>query len=186
MAEGRAGGVRVGGSRNPRRGAGAAEAGWRPPAGVWWRSFVFAGAGLRRAWRAERNLRIQASAAWAALLFAWFCRLPAGHVAVLLSVMAAVLSAETMNSAVEVVVDLAAPGPHALAAAAKDLAAGAVLAMSAGALAVGVAVFWPLPAHLRRLLAAASGHPVQAAAGLAVLLVLAAAAGAPLPGRRQA
>lgn len=158
----------------------------RPPAGLWWRSFVFAGAGLRRAWRAERNLRIQVSAAWAAVMAAWFCRLPAGHVAVLLAVMAAVLSAETMNSAVEVVVDLAAPGPHALAAAAKDLAAGAVLAMSVGALAVGVAVFWPVPPHVRGLLAGAAGHPAQAAAGLVVLLALAGAAGSPLSGRRQA
>ncbi len=177
------GGLRVGGGGSPRRGGCGAESGLRSPAGVWWRSFVFAGAGLRRAWRAERNLRVQACVAWAALSAAWFCRLPAARVAVLLALVSAVLSAEIMNSALETLVDLAAPGPHPLAAAAKDLAAGAVLAMSLGALGAGAAVFWPVGPYTRALLAGAAAHPARAALGLVVLAALAGAAAARLPGR---
>lgn len=168
------------------RGRRAAAGGLRPPAGVWWRSFGFAGAGLARAWRAERNLRVQAAAGWLALLVARFAALSALRVAILLLVIAAVLSAETMNSALEVVVDLVAPKPHPLAGAAKDLAAGAVLALSLGALAVGVAVLWPLRPHLRHLLASAAAHPLQAALGLAAEAALCGAAAGPLQGRRRA
>lgn len=157
----------------------------RPPEGVWLRSFVYAATGLRRAWRSERNVRVQAAAGWAALAAARFAGLSGARVAALLAAIAAVLGAEIMNSAVEAAVDLAAPGPHALAAAAKDLAAGAVLCLSLGAVAVGMAAFWPLPAAVAHVLAGGRAHPLQAVLAVLLLGCGVTAAAARLPGRRR-
>jgi diacylglycerol kinase (ATP) len=57
--------------------------------------------------------------------------------------MAGVLAMEAMNSAVETCVNLAMPDQHPLAARAKDVAAGAVLLASLGAVAVGLILLGP-------------------------------------------
>jgi len=62
---------------------------------------------------------------------------------------AAVWSAEALNTAVEVLADVVSPAPHPAVGRAKDVAAGAVLLAAAGALVVGVLVFGP---RLLRLL----------------------------------
>jgi diacylglycerol kinase len=64
------------------------------------------------------------------------------EVAIVLAV-ALVLGLELVNTAIEALVDLVSPEHHPLARAAKDAAAGAVLVGAAGALVVGVLVFWP-------------------------------------------
>jgi diacylglycerol kinase (ATP) len=56
---------------------------------------------------------------------------------------ALVLSVELLNTALEAAVDLVSPEWHPLARAAKDAAAGAVLAASLGALLTGLAVLGP-------------------------------------------
>jgi len=126
------------------------------------------------------------AAGWAVLGVGWLVGLPAARLAPLVAVVAAVLALETLNSAAEVLVDMVSPHPHPLAAAAKDLAAAAVLAMSLGALATGVAIFWPLPAHLVRLWAGALAHPLPTALAVLVLAYLVGAAASSLPGRRRA
>jgi diacylglycerol kinase (ATP) len=59
-----------------------------------------------------------------------------------------VIAAEALNTAVELMVDLASPDWHALARDAKDTAAAGVLVCSAGAVVVGVLVFGPKVAGL--------------------------------------
>lgn len=54
---------------------------------------------------------------------------------------AAVWTAEAINTAIEAVVDLASPQWHALARRAKDVAAAAVLLAALGAVGVAVVVF---------------------------------------------
>ena len=54
-----------------------------------------------------------------------------------------VLVTEIINSAIESVVDLVSSEQHPLAGRAKDLAAGAVLLSSLGAVAIGLFVFLP-------------------------------------------
>ncbi len=56
---------------------------------------------------------------------------------------ALVLSLELVNTAAEALTDLISPGPHPLAEAAKDAAAGAVLVASIGSVLVGAAVLLP-------------------------------------------
>jgi diacylglycerol kinase len=52
-------------------------------------------------------------------------------------------AAEGMNTALERLTDLVSPGFHPLAGMAKDIAAGAVLLASIGAVVVGVIIFGP-------------------------------------------
>ncbi len=157
----------------------------RGPAGPWLRSFRWAGAGLARVWRSERNFRVQVAAGWGALLAGALARLPAAPLGLLILVIAAVLAMETLNSALEMVVDLVTTEAHPVAAAAKDLAAGAVLAMSLGSVALALALFWPLPETLARVAAGAGANPLLTAVGGLLLLYLVAAAASSLPGRRR-
>ena len=62
--------------------------------------------------------------------------------------LALVWTAEALNTALELLVDLVHPAWDARAGRVKDVAAGAVLLASLGALAVGVFVFGP---HLARV-----------------------------------
>lgn len=153
----------------------------RTPSPPWLRSFAYAAAGLRRSWSSERNFRVQCAAGWAVLGLAALARMSALRGALLCAVVAAVLGMETMNSAVEVLVDLASPQPHPLAKTAKDLAAGAVLAVSLGALAAGLLAFWPL----RALAGPLRARPAEAGVYLLGLAVLIGLACARLPGRRS-
>jgi diacylglycerol kinase len=57
--------------------------------------------------------------------------------------MMTVWTAEALNTAIELVVDLASPDVHPLAGRAKDVAAGAVLTSAGGAAIVGILVFAP-------------------------------------------
>jgi diacylglycerol kinase len=155
------------------------------PRHPWWRGFAFAATGLRLAWRSERNLRVQCAAGWAALAAAWLCGLSAARVAVLLALVGAVLGAEILNTAVEAAVDLAAPGWRPLAGRAKDLAAGGVLSVSLGALAAGLAVFWPHWLHPRATLAAWASRPWLAAAGAVGEAALVGLACAPVAPRAE-
>ena len=154
--------------------------------GGWIRSFVFAGRGLGLVWRTERNFRVQAAVGWGTLALGWTLRLPAARLAVLVLVAAVVLAAEAMNTALEVAVDLVVKTPHPLAGAAKDLAAGAVLCTSFGALGVGVVLLGPWLFTPARLWFALAAHPVSALVGVVVLGLLVRAATLPLEGRRIA
>ena len=116
------------------------------------RSFRFAFRGLTLCLR-ERNFRFHlALSAYMfgyLLLYDWFV-LSRAEWAVLILSTALVLAAETVNTAIEAVVNLASPGRHPLAARAKDAAAGAVLLCSIGAVAVGLVVMYQ-PAAFRAL-----------------------------------
>lgn len=106
----------------------------------WWRSAGFAWAGVVHTYRVQANFRIEVWVAAAAVTLALLLRAP---LAPILLSCALVLAVELLNTALEAVVDLASPEWHPLARVAKDAAAGAVLAASAGALLVGVAVLGP-------------------------------------------
>jgi undecaprenol kinase len=79
----------------------------------------------------------------AAVVAGLILRIGAADWACVLLVIGLVLTAETLNTVVEALVDLCTDEFHPLAKAAKDMAAGAVLLSSAAAVGVGVAVFLP-------------------------------------------
>ncbi len=100
----------------------------------------FAVAGVRLAWREQRNFRIEVGIAALVLLLSWWTSAP---IVPILFMTGLVLALELTNSAVEALVDLVQPEHHALAAAAKDLSAGAVLLAALAALTVGLVVIGP-------------------------------------------
>jgi len=107
------------------------------------RSFSFAGQGVWHVIRTQRNMRVHLLAAVAAIAVGLALRIDATDWACILTVIGLVLTAETLNTVVEAVVDLCTDEFHPLAKAAKDMAAGAVLISSAAAVGVGIAVFLP-------------------------------------------
>lgn len=104
-------------------------------------SLGYALSGLWFALRTERNMKIHAAAAVLVLLGAWWLRIEAWKMLVVLVAIVFVVFAELMNTVVEHMVDLLAADLHPHAKAAKDVAAGAVLAASVFAVVAGVCVF---------------------------------------------
>ena len=102
---------------------------------------MFAGRGVWFCIRHERNFRVHMAVAAYVLLLAPYFSLSRGEWAALLAVVALVLAAEAVNTAVEQVVNLASPRRRTRARVAKDVAAGAVLLCAAGALAAGLDVY---------------------------------------------
>jgi diacylglycerol kinase len=107
------------------------------------RSFAFAGQGVWHVVRTQRNMRVHLLVGLAAVMAGLILRIGAADWACVLTVIGLVLTAETLNTVVEALVDLSTDDFHPLAKAAKDMAAGAVLLSSAAAVGVGVAVFLP-------------------------------------------
>ncbi|THD36818.1 MAG: diacylglycerol kinase [Sphingomonas sp.] len=100
----------------------------------------FALAGWRAGWRRERSFCTQAVIGVAAAAALVVLR-PAPIWWALVAMLAAlILALELLNGAIEAVIDLLHPGLHDEITAAKDMVAGAVLAISAAALVVGAAL----------------------------------------------
>jgi len=100
----------------------------------------FALAGWRAGWRREASFRAQACIAGFALVALLVLRPAPIWWALVAVTVSLVLALELLNSAVEAVIDLLHPGIHAEIKAAKDMLAGAVLLISAAAMAVGIAL----------------------------------------------
>jgi diacylglycerol kinase (ATP) len=128
------------------------------------RSFRWAFTGLVEAAQRERNLRIHLALGVLASMFAAVAPLAAAERALLLLAVALVVAAEAANSALEAVVDLVSPGFDERARVAKDAAAGAVLALSAGSVVLFAAIAAPAVPALR----AAGAGLAHAALGAAV------------------
>jgi diacylglycerol kinase len=113
------------------------------PKSGFFRSFSFAGQGVWHVVRTQRNMRVHLAAGLAAVVAGLILHIGAADWACVLTVIGLVLTAETLNTVVEALVDLSTDEFHPLAKAAKDMAAGAVLISSAAAVGVAVAVFLP-------------------------------------------
>ncbi len=104
------------------------------------KSFGYAACGVAEA-ASERNFKVDVAAAVIAVALCAILRVPLwGWVAVCLCV-GIQLAAETLNTAIEAVVDLASPDMHPLAKRAKDCAAGAALITAVMSVVVGALVY---------------------------------------------
>lgn len=112
------------------------------PQRTWGAVFRDAWTGIVKTLQTERNMRIHTIAAACVMFAALWFRLPARDVALLLLVIAMVITAEMINTAIEAAVDLVTPEWHRLAKIAKDAAAGAVLIAAAFAVLIGVLLFY--------------------------------------------
>lgn len=138
-------------------------------------SFRFALDGICHALITERNMKIHFAAG--GLLFLWclVVRPPAALTLCALAAVHAVIALELVNTAVERVTDLATGGAaRVLAGVAKDVAAGAVLMVSLGA--VGLGIYLGAACYPWRWRLFSSAHPlgaVESLWGLSVLCSLA-------------
>jgi diacylglycerol kinase len=106
-------------------------------------SFRDAFKGIGHASLTGRNAKIQLAVGLATLLLGAGLRIPLGELALLFLTTFAVLAAEIGNTAVETLVDAFCPGPNEAARIAKDAAAGAVLMLAIGSIAVGLCILGP-------------------------------------------
>jgi diacylglycerol kinase (ATP) len=108
------------------------------------RSFLNAFKGVSYCIRNERNMRIHLTIAVYLLIFSIFYNLTAFEYAVLFIIISLVLVTESVNTAVEAIVNLNIECYNKLASVAKDVAAGAVLICAIFAVAVGFELFFKI------------------------------------------
>jgi diacylglycerol kinase (ATP) len=107
------------------------------------RSFVFAARGVAHGLRSCRNLRIMAACAAGAVVLGLLFGLRPGEWCAVILACGLVLAVELVNSAGEMLADIVQPDRDPRVGRLKDLLAGASLAASLAAAAVGLVVFLP-------------------------------------------
>lgn len=106
--------------------------------------FVYAGRGIAKAVREEKNMRFHLCAAVYVLVFSLFYSLSRLEYCMVFIVIFLVFATELANTAVEHIVDKLCPEQNRTAGLAKDVAAGAVLMVCIGAAVCGFLLFWDL------------------------------------------
>jgi diacylglycerol kinase (ATP) len=107
------------------------------------KSISYALAGIATMLRTQHNAWVHLAATVAVVLLAfWFAITTVEWLALILAIVA-VWSAEALNTALELLCDVASPEFHPLVKQAKDVAAAAVLIAAVGAIAVGLLIFGP-------------------------------------------
>jgi diacylglycerol kinase len=106
-------------------------------------SFVDAWRGLRSVFRSEWNFRVHLAALVAVVVTGFLLRISAGEWIAIALCSALVLTAETINTALEYLADAVHPEADAGIGRAKDASAGAVLIAALAAAVVGTIVFLP-------------------------------------------
>lgn len=114
-------------------------------------SFRYAWAGVCYWLSSQRNARIHMAVAVVVLTAGVIVGLSSLEMAVIVTMVAIVLTAEMFNTAIEAAIDLATEEWCPLAKVAKDLSAAAVLVTAIAAVVVGLVIFLP---HLLSLAAA--------------------------------
>jgi diacylglycerol kinase len=93
--------------------------------------------------RTQQNAWIHAVATVVTILIGFWLQINQQDWAVLIMIIAMVWTAEFLNTALEIVVDLASPDLHPLARVGKDVGAAAVLIAALSAVAIGVLLLGP-------------------------------------------
>jgi diacylglycerol kinase (ATP) len=107
------------------------------------RSFRHAFAGLRLMLASQHNAWIHAVATLLVVGLGAALGLPRGDWCWIVIAIVSVWTAEALNTALELLCDVASPEFHPRVKQAKDVAAGAVLVSALGAVAIGLLVFLP-------------------------------------------
>jgi diacylglycerol kinase (ATP) len=111
-------------------------------------AFGYAFRGLRYFFTTQRNAQIHFLISLCVVALGVVLGIERWEWLALVIMIALVLAAEALNTAIEAVVDLVTSQYHPLARVAKDVAAGAVVLCAIGAVVVGCLVFvphlWPL------------------------------------------
>ena len=106
-------------------------------------SFRYAFDGFKHVLRTQRNPRIHLAIACLVAIVGLILHIPPVEWAVIVLTVGFVIVAETMNTVVEVAIDLVLEEYHVLAKLAKDIAAAAVLIAAITSVVVGMLIFVP-------------------------------------------
>lgn len=106
-------------------------------------SFVNAFNGLKVILWKEHNFRIHLFAAFLVIVLGIYFEVERHEWLWLIASISIVFITETVNTAIERLVDLVQPNQDPRAGQIKDIAAGAVLIASVAALVIGAIIFWP-------------------------------------------
>lgn len=106
-------------------------------------SFQFAFDGFRFALQTQRNLRIQLVVAIVVITLSTFLSMNNIEWAILFLLIALVIVAEILNTAIEKTIDLIVAEYNPLAKTVKDLSAAAVLFIALTAIGVGLLIYLP-------------------------------------------
>jgi diacylglycerol kinase (ATP) len=107
------------------------------------RSIRFAIRGLILMLRSQHNAWVHAAATVFVVVCGIAFKLTAGEWCFITVAVVAVWTAEALNTAFEIMCDVASPDFHPLVEKSKDVAAGAVLVSALGAVLIGILVFGP-------------------------------------------
>jgi diacylglycerol kinase (ATP) len=107
------------------------------------RSFVYAARGIGTLIASQHNARIHVAATFSVVALGLALGVSRLEWMALVIAIASVWAAEAVNTAFELLCDVASPGFHPLVEAAKDVAAGAVLICAIGAAVTGMLVLGP-------------------------------------------
>jgi len=105
-------------------------------------SFQFAFSGFFYVLKTQKNAWLHLAATVAVVLLAFWLQIGRTEWLAILLVIGLVWMAEFMNTALEVIVDLASPEKHPLAKVGKDVGAASVLIAAFLAVIIGVIVLW--------------------------------------------
>lgn len=108
------------------------------------KSFLYAFRGIATMLRTQHNARLHAAATILVAVGGLFLGLSAQQWCWVTTAVVAVWVAEALNTAFEILCDVASPEFHPLVRQAKDVAAAAVLVTAVGAVIVGVLVVGPV------------------------------------------
>lgn len=107
------------------------------------RSFGYAFEGLWLMVKSQYNAWIHVVASISVIILGFYFSVTKIEWLFLILAIMAVWVAETLNTALEILCDVTAPGFHPIIKKAKDVAAGAVLISAVGALCIGGLIFIP-------------------------------------------
>lgn len=106
-------------------------------------SFKYALQGWRSVFKSQLNFRVQCVLAVSTLLSGWFFDISRTEWLFIFLNIGLVLFAESVNTAIELMVDFISPGYHETAGKIKDIAAGAVTIAAISAFVTGLIIFLP-------------------------------------------
>ena len=106
------------------------------------KSVPFAIEGIKILFKSENNAKIHLLAVFVVIITGFLIHFSEAEWLAVIVVMGGVLALESVNTALETLVDLVSPEFHPLAKKVKDVAAGAVLIFVLAALAVAGVILW--------------------------------------------
>lgn len=107
------------------------------------RSFGYAGSGLKAAFRSEQNFRFHTFAGLLTIIFAFCLKIAVYEWLVIILCIVGVIGFELVNTAIEKVCDRISAEKHPGIRYIKDVSAAAVLIVAAGAFIAGLLIFIP-------------------------------------------